>query len=345
MFYQICHALLLGLAMGGETDSEGTCSADGDGACTDVEAAQRRLKSQGGLYKHGDDFIWQRLFIEEGIEKGAPCKQEVLGKYDNLNLMTTKDNVTFYGPDVTREILQHVHDRGGVVKTVVDLGSGYGGTTRVLIQTLGGDSTAHGIEIRESVHRAAGTLDSMAALAGDIPSGAIQRVRADVVNNVAMEGSLPEPGSVDLLVSRFVMLHIAEKSWDSWWRTLTAWLKPGAMIAIENWVADDIPDDIKIMLNDKTSVPWVPSEAEFKATLDSHGFKDVEFEYMGERWKPHVSGRLEAAKANAKSFDENYGEEVGKNLRDWYHYVNFLMYPPEGQRTGVLGVRIYATKA
>eukprot|EP00746_Dinoflagellata_sp_MGD_P147033 gnl/MRDRNA2_/MRDRNA2_79422_c0_seq1.p1 gnl/MRDRNA2_/MRDRNA2_79422_c0~~gnl/MRDRNA2_/MRDRNA2_79422_c0_seq1.p1 ORF type:complete len:335 (-),score=70.61 gnl/MRDRNA2_/MRDRNA2_79422_c0_seq1:155-1159(-) len=332
MLYHFFNVLLLDLAVGAD---EGTCAADGN--CAPEEDM---LKANAGLYRHEDEFIFKRLLKEEGINKGDPCSQEILNKYDNMN---------YYGANASRDMLKRIQMRGGNVRTFADLGSGYGGTTRVLTQALGAGSIAYGIDIRDSVTRAARSLDSMAALAGDIPSGAINRVRADVVKGIALDGSLPEPGSLDLVVSRMMMLHVPKESRDAMWKTLTSWLKPGAMVAIEDLVAEDdgIPENAKTFLNDKISIPggWLPTKAEYKASLESHGFKEVRFNDVTDIWKTFVHDRVGVAKAMAKDFDEKYGEQMGKDLRGWYDDMDFVLNPPEDQPTGNIGVRIYATKS
>lgn len=331
MFYKFYHILLLGLAVRAE---EATCAADG--SCAEQE---KYLKEKAGLYKHEDDFIFKRLFTEEGIKKGEPCSQEILNKYDNMN---------YYGANASRDMLKRVQMRGGKVQTFVDLGSGYGGTTRTITGALGDGTKAYGIDIRDSVTRAARTLDSMAALAGDIPSGAIQRVRADVVKKIAMDGSLPEPGSVDLLVSRMMMCHMPEDSWDGMWNTITSWLKPGAMIAIEDLIADDggIPESAKDWLHNNISIPggWLPTKAEFKASLEKHGFKEIRFNDITDIWKPFVHDRVVVANKGAKEFDEKYGAQMGKDLRQWFVDIDILVNQVPFE-TGNIGVRIYATKA
>eukprot|EP00746_Dinoflagellata_sp_MGD_P147034 gnl/MRDRNA2_/MRDRNA2_79422_c0_seq2.p1 gnl/MRDRNA2_/MRDRNA2_79422_c0~~gnl/MRDRNA2_/MRDRNA2_79422_c0_seq2.p1 ORF type:complete len:330 (-),score=65.49 gnl/MRDRNA2_/MRDRNA2_79422_c0_seq2:4-993(-) len=326
--YQFCSVLLVVTAVRAE---EGTCAADG--SCSEREET---LKT-AGLYRHDDDFIFKRLAIEEGIKKGDACSQEILNKYDNMN---------YYGANASRDMLKRIQMRGGNVQNFVDLGSGYGGTTRTLVQALGAGSTAYGIDIRDSVTRAARTLDSMAALAGDIPSGAIQRVRADVAKGEAMDGSLPEPGTVDLLVTRMMMCHVAKESWDAMWTTISSWLKPGAMVAVEDLLAvdDGIPEKMIPFMNTNMSIPggWVATKAEWKTSLESHGFKDITFNEVIDIWRPFVHNRAVVAHSIAKEFDEKYGEQMGKDIRMWFDDIDYML---SDDATGVVGVRVYATKA
>lgn len=326
----------MGFRVGAEADLEGSCTE-----------AESKLAAGMSVYKQGssyDDFVFKRLLTEENITKGTPTSQDILSKYDNLN---------YFGTQGALEMLQVALDRSKNADNMnswklVDVGAGYGGTARFLVKHLGGDSSAHAIELRESTHLAANSLSSMASAAGDFPEGAVHHVRANVVTGAPLDGSMPAPQSIDLMVSRLALYHMGdEEARNSMWSNVASWMKPGGSIAVEDFTKEEggLTEEAADVVTNKLAGGWVCTNAEYKAMLEKNGFKDVVVEDLTSRTAEFVNKRRKGADASAKSYDEKYGEEAGKELREFFADVDYLFNPPEGQKTGWLFVRVYATKA
>ena len=96
-------------------------------------------------------------------------------------------------------------------------------------------------------------------------------------------------GSADAVVSRLCVLHIPVSARAALFSNCSSWMKPGAVLALEDYAAADGPgltDSAVEILRDEVSVPdgALPTFAEWEATLVDAGFSDVVIEDMTDVW-------------------------------------------------------------
>jgi len=82
-------------------------------------------------------------------------------------------------------------------RTIIDVGSGYGGTCRVLINTMPLNSRTAAIEIQESVHKTAQPMTSMAELASNVGRDSID-ISDLLVKSLNFQTGCPHIQTVEL---------------------------------------------------------------------------------------------------------------------------------------------------
>lgn len=294
-----------------------------------------------GLYEKRDEEPVFKQLKRAGYLAGAPCPVEVLSRFDNMN---------YLGADASLEMLSAIVNRLGAQPTkLIDLGSGFGGTSRVMLKALqqqraDAGTTVTAIELQSHLHEAAIMLTGMAECSGDIMPGVVHVLGNAVTGELTPDHLVPSEGEACALISRLCILHIPLSIRAELFARCHKWLKAGGVLAFEDYAAAEagLSTEGAELLEKEVAVPsgQVPNEEEWCATLKAAGFVDVEFEDCTKRWAAFVRERCGAADANAKVFDE----DVGPQRRRFYHAVDKLFNPPSHAPTGLRGVRIYAKK-
>ena len=131
------------------------------------------------------------------------------------------------------------------------------------------------IELQPGVHRAAQRLTAMAAAAGDVERSHVVHLVGDAVTGAVHAGDggsevrsssgeevLAIDGSVDAVMSRLCVLHIPLESRERMFSRACKWLRPGGVLAIEDYARLDsglLPYASKA-LQEEVAVPEVPPE-------------------------------------------------------------------------------------
>ena len=320
----------------------GVCGAAGSSAGMQDVAALKGI----GLYEACEEEpIFKQLAADEaGVAAGDPCPLDLLNKYDNMN---------YFGADGSREMLVTIRERlgaGTAPTKIVDVGAGFGGTSRVMVAGLEAagcaGSSATALELQPAVSKTASALTAMCELAGDLNQGAVTHGVADVVTGACEPaGCSPADGEADVMVSRLCVLHIPLSARQTVLSRCASWLRPGGVLAFEDYAAADsgLSAVATASLAEDVYVPdgALPTTGDWTKTLEAAGFTDIVVEDLSARWAGFVAKRLAAANVQGEALDAM----VGPGRRQFYTAVDALFNPPADAPSGLVGVRIYATKA
>lgn len=153
-----------------------------------------------GLYEACEEEPIFRQLRQDGVSAGDACPLEILNKYDNMN---------YFGADGSREMLATICEWLGtsdVPVRVVDIGAGFGGTSRVMVSELEQlgyvGSSAAALELQPAVSKTGGALTQMCELAGELKPGAVTHAVADAVSGSCEPATAtPVDGEADVVVS------------------------------------------------------------------------------------------------------------------------------------------------
>lgn len=154
-----------------------------------------------GLYEACEEEPIFRQLHQDGIGAGDACPLEILNKYDNMN---------YFGADGSREMLGAILERlcmSSVPVRLVDIGAGFGGTSRVMVSELDKlgyvGSNAVALELQSAVSKTGSALTKMCELTGELKPGALTHAVADVVSGSCEPlAAAPGDGEADVVVSR-----------------------------------------------------------------------------------------------------------------------------------------------
>jgi len=290
----------------------------------DVEA----LKGIGLYASCEEEPIFKQLTADSGVAAGDACPLELLNKYDNMN---------YFGADGSREMLAAIRERlggGGTTPLkIVDVGSGFGGTARVMVaglETAGcAGSSAAALELQPAVSKTASVLTEMCERAGEIQPGAVAHAVGDIVTGECEPASCaPADGEADVVVSRLCVLHIPLSARGRVLSRCAGWLRAGGVLAFEDYAAaaTGLSAAASASLATNVYVPngALPTVQQWRAELEAAGFADIVIEDLSARWAGFVATRLAAANAQGEALDEM----VGPGRRQFYTAVDALFNPP-----------------
>lgn len=214
--------------------------------------------------------------------------------------------------------------------TILDFGAGYAGDARVIASEYPGCEITC-VEVQSHIHETAKTFTEMLRCTGVADRCKHQCV--DVFEDVIVGAPF------DHLFSVLTILHIPER--EKLWKALSAAVKPGGTIYVEDYfAASPLTDEDKAQLAGPVACPYLPSADEYKATLAAAGFVDVEWEVMNGKWLPFVENRLKGFRASGERNLRVHGESLTAELDLFYSTVHDLFV-----RGNLGGVRIRARKA
>ncbi|HKK80115.1 MAG TPA: methyltransferase domain-containing protein [Phaeodactylibacter sp.] len=207
---------------------------------------------------------------------------------------------------------------------VYDIGSGVGGTARVLADCSG--CQVLGVELQPELCRLSTELTRRVGLAGrvDFKAGNFLDYEWDEV--------------FDDFVSLLVFLHLPERSTvlDHCYRAL----KPDGQFFIEDFVAlNPFSAEEKSQLRDRVSAVQVSSAAQYQQDLEAAGFIDVELQDMSDAWRVWTQQRHDSFQAEASKHRALFGDQLYEKRLSFYKVIADLF---AGSNLG--GVRITGRK-
>lgn len=208
---------------------------------------------------------------------------------------------------------------------VLDLGSGAGGTARVLAAETGCEVV--GLELQEDLTRLADDLTRRVGLQGKI----------SYLNLDMLQYEPEQP--FDHFVSLLVFMHLKDRK-----RTLKKcyeWLKPGGTFVIEDFVLrkDGFTGPESTALRHTVSALTVTDAEGYREQLIGAGFEDLNIIDMTEAWKDWTRTRNENFFAESEFYRDLFGPKVFNNRSQFYQTISELF---EGGNLG--GVRILGRK-
>lgn len=213
---------------------------------------------------------------------------------------------------------------------VLDIGSGFGGTARVLSSISKCTTTA--LEMQPDIHEIADYLTNRCQLntlvkheVGDITTFDLCKLGGG-------------RSSFDGIVSFLVFLHIPDK--ESLLENCANMLKSGGFLFVNDYYCQSPFTDAETKaLADDVHAKELPTKEEYISHLEASGFHKVQFIDKSSEWTAFVTERLETFKNNRLNFERVHGEPTYLSLLHFYTSVASLF---GGHNLG--GVQIIAEK-
>jgi SAM-dependent methyltransferase len=231
-------------------------------------------------------------------------------------------------------------------KTILDFGAGFAGDARCLASEFQ-DTCVTCVEVQRHIHDAAEAFTTMLGLKDTCFHQCVDVFEDDDGDGENIEDGAPrnkikiKGAPFDALYSVLVILHVPKR--DRLWSVLSANLKPGASIYIEDYFAlAPLSDLDKKKLQEVVACPYLPSKETYVKTLVENGFENIEWETMTSKWVPFIETRLSQFRApeNTERNLRVHGAALTKELDVFYSTVHELF-----TNGSVGGVRIRAKKA
>lgn len=229
----------------------------------------------------------------------------------------TMDSLHFFADEPIQRILALLHATGDSTtsgtnatdKKVLDIGTGYGGTARLLAHRSGCHVDA--LELQPDLSAAAAILTRKCGL-----ESRITHKTGDVLE-------LPiAPNTYNVAVGLLCFLHIG--NWPALFQRCFDALQHGGMVYVEDFfLRDDAPlsaEDAQI-LRDDIYCNHLYARDELVTMFEKCGFEVVTFEDVTAKWRPYVTNRYIAYRADLAKHIAYDGEEVATKLDHFYASV------------------------
>jgi len=281
------------------------------------------------MSEEGESIKTMKLYTHVERIKNELASRDLLksGTIDPIALSEI-DSMHYMGNDAIEDAVKTMHLDSS--SKVLDIGSGFGGPSRVLSATSKCSTTA--LELQPDIHEMAKYLTKMCRLdstvkhdVGDILSLDLEKLGSGI-------------STYDSIVSFLVFLHITDKV--SLLGNCAKMLKPGGIIFIEDYYCSSpfSEEEVKSLQNDLYSV-GLPTKKEYISHLEASGFHNIQFIDKSIEWTTYVTERVEKFIGNREKFEEVHGEPTYLSLLHFYKAVKRLF---TAQNLG--GVRIIAEK-
>lgn len=212
--------------------------------------------------------------------------------------------------------------------TVLDIGSGFGGTARILSESSKCRTTA--LELQRDIHEMAEYLTKKCRL-----DNLVTHVSGDIIllDPNELGGGI---SSFDGVVSFLVFLHISDKA--SLLEKCAKMLKPGGTLFVEDFYCRSpfSEDEAKSLAKDVYAVD-LPTQDEYISQFKASGFHNIQFIDKSSEWTTYVQERVVKFVSNRNQFEDIHGEPTYLSLLHFYEAVAKLF---SAQNLG--GVRIIA---
>jgi sarcosine/dimethylglycine N-methyltransferase len=192
-------------------------------------------------------------------------------------------------------------------KTVLDIGSGFGGAARYLASTFGCQVTA--LNLSEKENQRARMLNKERDLEDKI-----------TVIDGSFEDIPAEDNSFDAIWSQDAILHSGNR--ERVLQEVARVLKPGGQfIFTDPMQADDCPEGVLEPILNRIHLSSLGSPGFYRETLKNLGFKELSFEERTDQLVMHYSRVLQETEKNqgklADKISNDYVERMKKGLQHW----------------------------
>lgn len=268
----------------------------------------------GNMYNWRVNSVYKAL-AQEGKTKGPLALGDLLalGHLDQYHYLGVD---ACYALSETLSLDEHDY--------VYDIGSGVGGTARVLADCSG--CQVLGIELQPELCRLSTELTRRVGLSG--------KVTFKAGNFLDYEWG----ETFDHFVSLLVFLHLPER--EAVLKHCFRALKPGGRFFIEDFVAlGAFTEQEQAALNDQVSAVQVSTAEQYQQDLEAAGFTAVVVQPMTEPWQQWTQQRYDAFKAEAPQHRSLFGNPLYEKRLAFYQTIADLF---AGGHLG--GVRITGKK-
>jgi cyclopropane fatty-acyl-phospholipid synthase-like methyltransferase len=223
---------------------------------------------------------------------------------DDLTALGHLDQYHYLGKQTCYEIVEalQLDDR----RHVLDIGSGVGGTSRVIAEASGCRVTA--VELQEPLNELAEQLTQRVGLEDkiDYVSGSFMDYQTDT--------------GFDHFVSLLVFLHIPDRNLVL--RHCYRLLKPGGTFFIEDLVErKPFSEEEKHTLLTKVSAPSVSNKEAYTEDLQQAGFTDLHITDMSDTWRDWCYQRYHDFVAEEDFNRRFFGDEIYQQRSSFYRTI------------------------
>lgn len=223
----------------------------------------------------------------------------------------TMDSLHFFGDEPIQRILHLLHSDttdNDAKKAVLDIGTGFGGTARLLAHRSG--CRVDALELQSDMSDAARVLTRKCGL-----DALVTHTTGDVLQLPVAESAY------DVAVGLLCFLHIGD--WAALFRRCFAALKPGGVLYVEDFFlrgARLSAEDARV-LKDDIYCSALHSRPELLDLLAAVGFERVAFDDVTAKWTPYVVNRHVAYRTNLAEHVARDGRHVAEGLDHFYYSV------------------------
>lgn len=248
------------------------------------------------LYTHLDRI--ERRLRNAGADITRQIDPELLGTMDCLH---------FFADEPLHKIQKMIEAAGGANANVLDLGTGYGGSARLLAHRTGCHVDALELQpdlsaVAEELTKRCGLADRITHLTGDFLLRPIAKQQYDVI------------------VGLLCFLHIG--NWRELFTRCFDSLKPGGVLYVEDFYqrGEAFTDEDKVILKSDIYCAELLPQREFLELLGDIGF-EIGFEDATTKWMPYVQTRAVTFRADLAKHIEADGEDAARALDHFYTSV------------------------
>ena len=270
-------------------------STAAEAAAVDDSKAIKTMK----LYTHMDRIVNELQALN--IAPDAPLTVDILSQFDSLHYL---GNTAIDHAIQACQITSLSSSSSTQPYTVLDLGSGVGGTARYLADKTGCHVDA--LELQPDLSVAGQELTKRCGL-----SDKVQHLAGNV-----LEMDLPA-AKYNALVSFLVFLHIADRT--TLLQKCFGTLQSGATLYVEDFYQrNPFTAEEGQMLRDDVYVTQLPTWTDMTQQLEQAGFVNITVKDMTREWTTYVTERTQAYKDNLTRHEQVHGKEGAQGLSHFY---------------------------
>ncbi|KAF1330497.1 Sterol 24-c-methyltransferase, partial [Globisporangium splendens] len=227
----------------------------------------------------------------------------------------TVDSLHFFGDEPIQRILQLINassgsnqDDANETMKVLDIGTGYGGTARLLAHRSG--CRVDALELQPDLSAAGAHLTRKCGLDMLIVHKTGDFMRLPLVEN-----------EYDVVVGLLCFMHIG--NWPQLFQRCYASLKAGGVMYVEDFFlrSQELTQDEHILLENDVCCSQLYKKDELMAVLTTCGFESIEFQDVTAKWVPYVVNRSVTYHANLQTHIASDGKNVAEDLDHFYASV------------------------
>jgi cyclopropane fatty-acyl-phospholipid synthase-like methyltransferase/ABC-type nitrate/sulfonate/bicarbonate transport system substrate-binding protein len=209
-------------------------------------------------------------------------------------------------------------------KYILDIGSGVGGTARVLAEQS--NCRVMGVELQKPLNDLAQELNKRVGLEDKI----------ELIGGDFME--FESAPIFDHFISLMVFIHLPQRA-KALQLAYQALKSNGSFFIEDLIIRRPLSSEEEKILTESVSAVSLTSLEAYRKDLKNTGFGDLRFKIMNDVWQPWTQKRYEDFVKNEKTQKDFFGEDIYQKRRDFYETIARLF------KAGNLGgIRIYGKK-
>lgn len=273
-----------------------------------------------------DDIKTMKLYTNvERIQNELAARGMLQSEYIDPFALCEIDSMHYEGISVIEAAMAAMNLESS--SAVLDIGSGFGGTARIISESSKCATTA--LELQRDIHEMAEYLTKRCKL-----EDLVKHVSGDILTlDLELEDGI---ASFDGVISLLVFLHISDKR--SLLEKCAKVMKPGGTLFVEDYYCRSpfSEDEAKSLVEDVYAFD-LPTRDEYISQLEASGFHHIQFIDKSSEWTTYVQERMTKFVSSKSQFEEIHGEPTYLSLLHFYEAVAKLF---SSQNLG--GARIIA---